>query len=145
MDERYFKEKLTAAMAEPKAPETLIRRTVVRVNAVREGMAAEETLLRQGSALAAADRGILAARSVVGRLMQSVSPPDGVSGEMMAQQLMEKPAFRKLADLPADRLLDDLRHGRVNKALSASAGSAGKSAPAPHTEPGPKRNDGPKL
>lgn len=121
MNEGRFKEKLTAAMAEPAAPQSLIRKTIVRIEAVRSGAAAEAALESRGEGISAAERRSLAAQSVVGRLMQSVAPPEGVTCEMMTKQLTESPAFQKLTEVPAERLLADLRHGRINQQLAASA------------------------
>lgn len=142
MDEQLFKKKLTAAMSEPSAPDALIRRTLIRVQAVRNGAAAEDRLARDGEQLSGPERKILAAQSVVGRLMQSVVPPDGVNTEMMTKQLMQKPAFQKLSDLPADRLLDDLRHGRINKMLAASAEVAQKDHGMPQAERAQQKSSG---
>ena len=145
MDDRSFKDKLSAAMEEPSAPAALVRRTVVRIEAIRSGMSAEETLSREGEKLSADERRKLAAQSVVGRLMQNLAPPDGVSVDMMTGQLMEKPTLQRLAAIPPDRLVDDLRHGRVNKMLALSADTPQKDSHIAKAEAGLQRNGGPKL
>lgn len=145
MDDRSIREKLTRAMAEPKAPEALIRQTIVRTGAVRDGLRAEEKLESDGSSLSPGERRELAAKSVVGRLMQNVRPPDGVTAERMTKQLMDMPAFRKLAEQPADRLLSDIRLGRVNRILASSGSAPEKSTDTPMAAPAPRKREGPKL
>lgn len=118
MDDLNLKEKIINAMAEPRAPDALVERTVQRVKAIETGRMAEEQLREKSGKLQPEARTTLAAESMVGRLMQQMPPPDGVTGAQMARQLKEQPRFRELVESDAD-LLNGLTSGRLLKKLGA--------------------------
>ncbi len=119
MDDLSVKEKIVNAMAEPRAPDALVERMVQRVKAIETGRRAEEQLRSEGGEPQPEARTMLAAESIVGRLMQRTPPPDGVTGAQMARQLKEQPRFRELVESDAD-LLNGLTSGRLLKKLGAS-------------------------
>lgn len=118
MDEAAMKSKIQRAMNEPAAPEGLVRRTIVRANAIEAGRAAENELQALGSAAATEHSRALAARGALGRLMLANAPPDGAGLELLERQLRQLPAFRTLADRPADQVLQDLRSGKFTAQLA---------------------------
>ena len=120
-----IRDKLKEAVREPAAPTALVRRTVTRVNAIRKGQDAEEHLRRLGDKGPSEETRLLAAQGAVGRLMQNLRVPDGVTGELLVSQLAALPDFVSLTDRPANEVLSDLESGRLTRTL---AGKAAKQA-----------------
>ena len=142
MDELNVKNQIAEALREPEVPRNLVERTVVRARAITAGRAAEQQLAAQGDALPAREAAALTAKSVVGRLMLTAQPPDGVDEAAMTAGLMESEKFRGLAELPAEKRLQELRSGEflarfreqpeaVAAPQSVSAAKKEKSGPEP--------------
>lgn len=125
MSEVTIKGKLAAALHEPNAPPGLVERTVVRAQAIVAGREAEQKL-ECSDALPHAEFMDLAARSVVGRLMQKQMPPDNVSANMMYKQLQESDVFCRLADQPPQMFLTEVKSGALLRKLSEQTAQHGK-------------------
>lgn len=144
MDEITIKAKISRAMNEPRAPQSLVERTVVRVRAIEAGREAEAALEALGSAPPTEQSRTLAARAAVGRLMTAHKPPEGAGIEQLERQLVQLPAFRALTDHPADQILADLKSGKFTSQLSKAvpaAKPAVRHAPVPQPlrkDPGPR-------
>lgn len=125
MNEMTIKGKLAAALHEPPAPPGLVERTVVRAQAIVAGREAEQKL-ECSDTLSHAEFMDLAARSVVGRLMQKRMPPDNVSADMMYKQLQESDAFCRLADQPPKMFLAEVKNGALLRKLGGQTALSGK-------------------
>lgn len=145
MDELNIKEKIVNAMAEPPAPKALVEKTVVRVNAILSGRRAEQELQKLGNAPPGDTVRQLAATSVIGRLMQSIPPPERATPAELAESLLEQPQFRKLTDRPADQILHDLSSGKLNRALGEAGPVKKNENPRPAAEKGPRESGGPSM
>ena len=131
MDELNLKNKIADALQAPEVPENLLERTVVRTRAITAGRAAERQLAERGDALPADEAAGLTAQSVVGRLMLTVQPPDGVDEAAMTAQLLENEKFRSLAALPAEKRLQELHSGEFLSRFRETPPSAEKPEPLP--------------
>lgn len=110
-----FSARLEAAMKEPAAPKALVERTVARVKAIEMGREAFRTLTEKGGALSPEEKELLAAKCVVGQLLQSNAPRVNVNGEKLAEQLRSLPSFRNIAALPREELGKKLADGGTVK------------------------------
>lgn len=90
MDEYAIKQKIQKACFEPRAPEELIQKVVLRAQAVTMGMQAQRRL----KSAPEQEIGELAARGLLGQLALVSELPKGSRPEQLAQQLMDKPAFQ---------------------------------------------------
>ena len=90
MDEYVMKQKIQMACIEPRAPEGLIQRVLLRAKAVVMGVAAQKQL----ETAPAENVAQLASRVLIGQLAAATQLPEGAQPEQMARQLEEQPAFR---------------------------------------------------
>ena len=142
-EEKSVKNQIETALNEPKVRPGFVDELVVRTGAVEAGRKAEERLAAGGE-LPADEKHLLAARSVVGRLMQSRKPPKNVTADMMVNQLAGNRQFIAAADRSGDRLVPDLKTGELLRRVGLQAAeknaaqraaekelskSAGKNAP----------------
>jgi hypothetical protein len=89
MDENAVKEKVQKVYFEPRAPEELIQKVVLRAKAVTMGLEARKQL-----ETAPAERvGELASRALIGQLATLTELPKNTQPEQLAQQLQQEPAF----------------------------------------------------
>ena len=119
MDNMTIKNRMTVAMQEPSAPEALIRRNIVRAQALVAGQDAEEKLARAGKTLPREEKEQLAAQSLLGRLMLSSLPPEGVSAEKLTAELRGRENVREALSKPTDVLLSELESGKLVRSLAA--------------------------
>lgn len=119
-EERSAKTQIAEALNEPKVREEFVDELVVRTRAVETGRKAEEKLA-EGGKLTAEEKHLLAAQSVVGKLMQTRKPPKNVTGEMMTAQLIGNKQFTAAADRSGDRLALDLRSGELIRRVGLQA------------------------
>ena len=119
MDDRTIRNKITAAVQEPAAPEALIRRNIVRAQALRAGREAEEKLAQSDETLPREEKELLAAQSLLGRLMLSNLPIEGVTAEALTERIRKAEYFRKEADRPTEQLLSDLQNGKMIRRMAA--------------------------
>ena len=131
MDERNLKNQIADALQAPEVPENLLERTIVRARAITAGRAAERQLAECGDALPADEAAGLTAQSVVGRLMLTVQPPDGVDEAAMTAQLLENEKFRSLTALPAEKQLQELHGGGFLSRFRETPPRAEKPEPVP--------------
>ena len=104
MDEFTIKQKILAACSEPRAPEELIRKVVLRTQAVTMGVNAQKEL-ENGTAQ---NVGELASRALIGQLASVSELPKGAQPEQLARQLEQEPSFQAA-----------LRRGNVARMLSS--------------------------
>ena len=90
MDEYVMKQKIQNAFFEPRAPEALIQKVVLRTQAVTMGVASQKQL-ETATAEKVAE---LTARALVGQLASVSELPYGVQPEQLARQLEQTPAFQ---------------------------------------------------
>ena len=90
MDEYVVKQKIQKACCEPPAPEELIRKVVLRTQAVTMGVNAQKEL----ETAPAEKVGELASRALVGQLAQVSELPRGAQPEQLARQLAQEPVFQ---------------------------------------------------
>ncbi len=119
MDNMTIKNRITDTMQEPPAPEALIRRNIVRAQALVAGRDAEEKLVRAGKTLSHEEKEQLAAQSLLGRLMLGSLPPEGVSAEKLTAELRGREDIREAFSKPTDVLLSELKNGRLIRSLAA--------------------------
>ena len=103
MDEYVIKQKIQKAFVEPKAPEGLVEKVILRANAVTMGVNAQKAL----ETAPAEKMGELAARALIGQLAAVSELPAGVAPEHLAQQLEQAPVF-----------VDALRGGNVARRVA---------------------------
>ena len=116
MDDRTWKERLTAAMAEPKAPPKLVDDTVARVQTLYKGQEAEKRL-RQEKTLSEKDRAELAADGVLGRLARSGTLPLGADTAALKRQLLTNERFTQLSRQPGRSIVGGLENGELMKSM----------------------------
>ena len=119
MANEMIKNRIAAEMQEPSAPEELVRRTIVRAQAISAGRNAEEKLAQAGKALSHEEKEQLAAQSLLGRLMLSSLPPEGVSAEKLTAGLRGRKDIREALSKPTDELLSELESGKLIRSLAA--------------------------
>ena len=90
MDEYIIKGKIREAYFEPRAPEELIGKVVLRARAVAMGADAQKQLENSTSVGKIAD---LTSRVLVGQLAAVSELPKGAQPEWLARQLKQQPAF----------------------------------------------------
>lgn len=90
MDESVIKQKIQNASFEPRAPEDLIQRVILRAKAVTMGTQAQKQL----ETAPAEQLGELASRALIGQLAAVSELPQDTQPEQLAQQLAQQPAFR---------------------------------------------------
>ena len=119
MANEMIKNRIAAEMQEPSAPEELVRRNIVRAQALRAGRSAEEKLAQAGETLPHEEKEQLAAQSLLGRLMLSSLPPEGVSAEKLTAELRNREDIRAALSKPTDVLLSELKSGKLIRSLAA--------------------------
>lgn len=119
MANEMIKNRIAAEMQEPSAPEELVRRTIVRAQALSAGRNAEEKLAQAGKMLSHEEKEQLAAQSLLGRLMLSSLPPEGVSAEKLTAELRGREDIRAALSKPTDVLLSELKNGKLIRSLAA--------------------------
>lgn len=129
MIDKRIGDMLTKKMNEPAVSPDFMERMVQRAKGIEQGRAAEEALADKNRTLNGAESLDLCARSVVGRLMLTQTPPKGVSVDMMVSQLKNQPRFREAVSGPREGVLYELRTGEIFRRItgkkpevSASAG-----------------------
>lgn len=126
MDEMTVKNKIEAAMNEPRAPDALVEKTVRRARAITMGRRAEQRLEAEEGKLSLHEQTELAARSMVGRLAAVTALPEQVTPETMAQQLSREPRFVQAVERGG--VLSRIKSGEL---LNALLQEPKRSAPAP--------------
>ena len=107
MDEYVIKQKIQMACFEPRAPEELIQRVILRTQAVAMGVAAQKQL----ETAPAENIAELTSRVVVGQLAAVSELPKGAQPEQLARQLAQQPAF--IAALRGGNVVQRLHSGEL--------------------------------
>lgn len=121
MDERTVKNRITQAMAEPRAPEALVSSTIRRASAITMGRRAEQRLDAGGDIPRTEKVGLYAA-SLIGRMAAAAPLPDGPTPEEMAGSLARQPRFQEAVAAP--NALQRIRSGELLQELTAGAKTA---------------------
>ena len=134
MIDKRIGDMLTKKMNEPAVSPDFVERMTVLAAGIEQGRAAEEALADKNRTLNGAESLDLCARSVVGRLMLTQTPPKGVSVDMMVSQLKNQPRFREAVSGPREGVLYELRTGeifrRINTFVPAGGGKLIEDQPA---------------
>lgn len=105
------------AMAEPKAPDYLVKSVLERGKAIEEGRIAESTL-RERDDLTKSDISRLAASSIIGRLMLDKRMPKGETKDSLISSLTNNERFQKVTMKDKSKLLLEIESGDIFKSLS---------------------------
>ena len=119
MAKEIIKNRIAAEMQEPSAPEELVRRNIVRAQALRAGRDAEKRLAQAGETLSHEEKEQLAAQSLLGRLMFGSLPPEGASAEKLMAELRGREDIRTALSKPTNELLSELKSGKLIRSLAA--------------------------
>ena len=133
MDEYVIKQKIQKAFFEPRAPEELMQKVVLRAQAVAMGSNAQKAL----ETAPAEKVGELASQALIGQLAEVSELPKGVQPEKLARLLEQQPAFTAA-----------LRGGNVARRLSSGELMQQVTGQAPaQTTPqiSPPKKEGPSL
>ena len=120
MNELTYRKIVAAAIREPDVPGTLVERTKVRSRGIVDGRAAQQRLAALKEAPPGEELQRLAAQCIVGQLMLETLPPEGVSCQMMIDQLMQQAAFQQCVTQPAETLLRSVQSGELLERLASS-------------------------
>ena len=112
MDENMIKQKIQTACFEPQPPEELIRKVVLRSQAVSMGVQAQKRL----ETAPAEKAGELASRVLIGQLALVSDLPKGIQPETLARKLEQEPAFA--AALRGGNIARRLSSGEVMQELA---------------------------
>ncbi|MCQ2447976.1 MAG: hypothetical protein MJ073_03600 [Oscillibacter sp.] len=134
MNEVMYKKRVAAAIWEPRAPDDLVERTVMRGQCLIEGRAAQRRLAELKGTPPNRELQRLAAQSVVGQLMQTTELPQSVSGREMVELLLQDADFVQVLTRPADELLQALHTGELLRDL------VGEESPEHLATPQPKKS-----
>ena len=124
MDEYVIKQKIQKASFEPRAPEELIRKTILRAQAVAMGVQA-----RKGLETAPAEElGKLVSRVLIGQLATVSELPADAQPEQLARQLEQDPAF--VVSLRGGNVISRLNSGKLLQQLTGQLPAAEKAVSA---------------
>lgn len=112
-----IKRELEQALKEPSVPEELVTRTIRRCQLETAGRRAEEMLAAKGNSIPVQQRRELAADSILGRL----AVQNDVPAALNTQRLVQDERFCRLADRPAEQLLQGLQKGTIFKEIRSAA------------------------
>ena len=107
MDEKTLKESIQKVYFDPRAPEELIQKVVLRAKAVTMGREAQKQL----ETAPAEKVGELASRALIGQLATLTELPKNTQPEQLAQQLQQEPAF--LAALRGGHVARRIQNGEL--------------------------------
>ena len=128
MKEMEFKEKLSAAMAEPAAPKKLVEQTVARVQTMLRGREAEERLAGNNE-ISQAHKVDLLADGLLGRLAQNGALPLGANVAELKNQLMQNRNFCAMSRSSPESLAAGLKNGSIISGLVQPQSHISRPAP----------------
>ena len=123
MDEYVMKQKIQNAYAEPRAPESLIEKVILRTQAVTMGVNAQQQL----EPASAEHVGELASRALIGQLATVSELPKGTKPEQLAHKLEQEPAFQ--AALLGGNVARRINSGELMQQLAEQKPAAEQEAP----------------
>ena len=121
MNEMTIKNRIEDAVGNQKAPEKLVKQTVLRVQGIVAGRSAEQRLEQEGERLPKEEVAYLTAAGLIGRLAISGPLPEGSSLQQMTEQLATSPKLNQRLNRPVEETLSRLRSGMLLKELGAQA------------------------
>ena len=119
MNEMTIKNRIEKAEGIQKAPETLVKQTVLRVQGIVAGRSAEQRLEQEGNRLPKEEVAHLTAAGLIGRLALSRPLPEGSSLRKMTEQLAASPNLLQRLNRPVEETLSRLRSGMLFSELAA--------------------------
>jgi len=139
MNEEQFDNVIRTSNRTPRPPDALVERMAARCTAIERGRLAEAELSRfsRQQSPDMKEQTDLAAQALTGQMAMLMPLP--ASPESVAHRLSADARFQKLAEQPVDKLLSDVRSGRMLKALSKTDlrnQARGEAVPAPQPEKG---------
>ena len=137
MNEMTIKNRIESAVGVQKAPENLVKQTVLRVQGIVAGRSAEQRLEQEGNRLPKQEVAYLTAAGLIGRLAISGPLPEGSSLEQMTAQLAASPKLQQRLNRPVEETLGRLRSGMLFKELGAQAPEREQPPAEPVKEPAP--------
>lgn len=121
MNEMTIKNRIEDAVGNQRAPEKLVKQTVLRVQGIVAGRSAEQRLEQEGERLPKEEVAYLTAAGLIGRLAISGPLPEGSSLQQMTEQLATSPKLNQRLNRPVEETLSRLRSGMLLKELGAQA------------------------
>ena len=121
MNEMTIKNRIEDAVGNQRAPEKLVKQTVLRVQGIVAGRSAEQRLEQEGERLPKEEVAYLTAAGLIGRLAISGPLPEGSSLQQMTEQLAASPKLQQRMNRPVEETLSRLRSGMLLKELGAQA------------------------
>lgn len=121
MNEMTIKNRIEDAVGNQRAPEKLVKQTVLRVQGIVAGRSAEQRLEQEGERLPKEEVAYLTAAGLIGRLAISGPLPEGSSLQQMTEQLAASPKLNQRLNRPVEETLSRLRSGMLLKELGAQA------------------------
>ena len=121
MNEMTIKNRIEDAVGNQRAPEKLVKQTVLRVQGIVAGRSAEQRLEQEGERLPKEEVAYLTAAGLIGRLAISGPLPEGSSLQQMTEQLATSPKLNQRLNRPVGETLGRLRSGMLLKELGAQA------------------------
>ena len=135
MDEYVMKQKIQMACFEPRAPEGLIQKVILRTQAVVMGAAAQKQLETAPAESVAG----LASRALIGQLATVSELPKVTQPEQLASQLEQQPAF--IAALRGGNVAQRLNSGKLLQQITGQKPVAVQTA----SENIPPKKEGPVM
>ena len=129
MNEVTIKSRIEAAEGIQRAPEKLVKQTILRVQGIVAGRDAEQRLEQEGDSLPKEEVAHLTAAGLIGRLALSRPLPEGSSLQQMTRQLAASPRLQQRLNRPVEETLSRLRSGMLFGEIGAQA-PAREAAPA---------------
>ena len=123
MDEYVVKQKIQMTCIEPRAPEELIQKVILRAQAVVMGLAAQKQL----ETAPAENIAKLASCALVGQLAAVTALPMSTKPEQLARQLEQQPAF--LAALRGGNVAKRLGSGELLQQITGQQPAAESASP----------------
>ena len=121
MNEVTIKKRIEATEEIQKAPEKLVKQTILRVQGIVAGRSAEQRLEQEGESLSKEEVAHLTAAGVIGRLAASRSLPEGGSLGQMTEQLATSPRLQQWLNRPVEETLSRLRSGALISEIGGSS------------------------
>ena len=121
MNEVTIKKRIEATEEIQKAPEKLVKQTILRVQGIVAGRSAEQRLEQEGESLSKEEVAHLTAAGVIGRLAVSRPLPEGGSLRQMTEQLAASPRLQQWLNRPVGETLNRLRSGALIGEIGAQS------------------------
>lgn len=111
--DNQIRQYLNTHFVEPVPLPRMVDDMAIRARGIEAGHEAEKRLADKSSRIYEDEVALLAARVVVGNILKNRPVPKGATPENMAIALCHEQTFREQTRIPRDRLLEDLRNGKL--------------------------------